>query len=151
MTEDYTSILDKTDWRKTIHKALEEAVLSIGQDEIFWYNVEQARQAMSATYPNWDASDEVKIMYNTVADKYNKGLEETLLNNKNLAYEWAFPWNKDGIMRTWKNKMYLEILQNLQNIAGRHRMLLWGTKSAPGGTLGPDSGDTDAIWDQSNP
>ena len=28
---DFTSVLDKTDWRKTIHKALEEAVLSIGK------------------------------------------------------------------------------------------------------------------------
>jgi len=145
MNDDFTSILDKTDWRKTIHKALEEAVLSIGKDEEFWYNVEQATQAMSATYPNWDANIEVKKMVDTVRRKYNKLAESWILEH---TYEWAFPWNRDGMKRKWKNTMYLEILQNLENIAGQHRMLLWGIKRAPGGSLGEM--DDNAIWDESN-
>jgi len=128
---DYTSILDKTDWRKTIHKALEEAVLSIGRDEVFWYNVEQAIQAMSATYPNWDACSEVQQMVKKVTEKYNAIAEKWVLDN---TYAWAFPWNRDKMERIWKNAMYLEILQNLQNIAGKHRMLLYGRKDTISGT-----------------
>lgn len=134
MTEDYTSILDKTDWRKTIHKALAEAVLSIGKDEDFWYNVEQAIQALSATYPNWDADVEVKKMVKEITEKHNKRAEAQLLNNRDAAREYAFPWNKDGMNRKWKNEMYQEILQNLQNIAGNHRMLLWGIADSEGVT-----------------
>ena len=127
---DYTSILDKTDWRKTIHKALEEAVLSIGKGEEFWYNVEQAIQAMSATYPNWDATTEVKKMVYEVKTRYNNEAEIWVLDH---IYEWAMQWNR-GIMETkWKNAMYMDILQHLQNIAGKHRMLLWGIKRVPTG------------------
>ena len=134
---DYTSILDKTDWRKTIHKALEDAVLSIGKGEEFWYNVEQAIQAMSATYPNWDATTEVKKMVFEVKTRYNNEAEIWVLDH---IYEWAMQWNR-GIMETkWKNAMYMDILQHLQNIAGKHRMLLWGVKKVPEGRMGPKIG-----------
>ena len=138
MPEDYTSILDKTDWRKTIHKALEEAVLSIGKDEQFWYNVEQAIQAMSATYPNWDASAEVQGMVSRIKKKYNTLAETWILDH---PYDWAFPWNQAGMKQKWKNMMYMEMLQNLENIAGQHRMLLWGIRKVPEGYM--ESSDDD--------
>jgi len=131
MPDDYTSILDKTDWRKTIHKALEDAVMSIGNNEGFWYKVERAIQALSATYPNWDADIEVKEIVQQVTHKYNKKAEEWILAH---PYEWAFPWNQDGMKKEWKNAMYLEILQNILNIAAIHRMLLWGIAESEGVT-----------------
>ena len=127
--DDFTSVLDKTDWKKVIQKSLAEAVLSLGSDEEFWYNCEQAIQAMSAVFPNWDASTEIQKMVNETVSKHNKKAEFLLLNNRDMAYQFASPWNKDAMLRTWKNAMYKEILQNLEDIAGRHRMLLYGKKN----------------------
>jgi hypothetical protein len=126
MPDDFTSIMDKADWKQTIHRCLESAVRTIGKDEEFWYNVERAIQAMSAKYPNWDAHVEVQLMVQSVIKKHDVIKTRWILSH---TYQWAFNWNRDSKERHFKNAKYLEILQNLENIAGRHRMLLWGVKS----------------------
>jgi hypothetical protein len=131
------SILDKTDWRKTIHKALEEAVLSIGT-ELFFFNVEQAAEAIKAKYPGWNASSEVEEMIERVARKHNLMAEKWILSHPT---DWAYPWNRQINLIKWKHAMYLEILQNLKDIAGEHRMLLWGIKKLPTGSM--STGDND--------
>jgi hypothetical protein len=146
MNEDFTSVLDKADWRKTIHKSLEEAVMSLGKDEQFWYATERAIQAMSATYPNWDAAEEVRKMVDTITAKHNRKAEFLLLSNRDMCYQFAFSWNRDGMTTRWKNDLYREILQELQNIAGKHRMLLWGIRKLPTGSMG--NGDTDVSGDE---
>lgn len=124
-TSDYISILDKTDWRKTIHKALEDAVLSIGKEQEFYRNVEQAIAAISATYPNWDATKEINVGVDEINKKYNNMANSWIEKNKT---KWAQPWHAEFMKIAWKDAMYLEILQFLKNNAGVHRMLLYGRK-----------------------
>jgi len=143
---DYTSILDKTDWRKTIHKALEEAVMSIGRGEEFYYNVEQAIESMKAQYPNWDATTEINKMVAEVTEKHNKIASDWIDSNPE---KWAYPWNRAMKLLEWRTAMYLEILQRLKDIAGKHRMLLWGVKRVPEGRMGPS--EEDAPGDETDP
>lgn len=147
MADDYTSILDKTDWRKTIHKALQDAVLSIGREDEFWYNVEQAIEAIKANYPNWNATLEIDEGIDCIKKKHEKAANDYMKEHK---LQMAYPWNYNRKIIEWKNAMYREILQFLKDVAGKHRMLLWGIKSTPGGTIGPGE-NVDALWDESNP
>jgi nucleotide-binding universal stress UspA family protein len=142
---DYTSILDKTDWRRTIHKALEEAVLSIGREEEFYYNVEQAIEAIKANYPNWDASTEIDAGVKKIKDRHNQNAQDWIDAHK---MQWAYPWVKNYMLLKWKDAFYREILQFLKDVAGKHRMLLWGIKSVPEGSMGVDE---DATGNESNP
>ena len=141
---DYTSILDKTDWRKTIHKALEDAVMSIGTEIEFFKNVEQAIQAMTAVYPNWDATTEINNKLKAIEEKHMKLADEYIASHK---LEWCYPWNRVIKLIEWKQAMYMEILQMLKDVAGKHRMLLWGVKSVPEGQMGPD---TDVAGNEGN-
>lgn len=126
---DYTSLLDKTDWRRTIHKALEEAVLSIGKEEEFYYNVEQAAEAIKAVYPNWDATKEIDKGMDTIANKHNIIAQQWIDKHK---LQWAYPWNRRIKKLEWKDAMYREILQFLKDVTGKHRMLLYGIQDSKG-------------------
>jgi len=143
--DDFTSILDKTDWRKTIHKALEEAVMSIGQGEPFFYNVEQAIAAIQAVYPNWDATKEINLGLKKIIEKHNLKAQIWIDAHK---IDWAYPWIKALKTLDWQTEMYMEILQFLKDVAGKHRMLLWGVKSVPEGSIGPE--DTNVSDDKVN-
>jgi len=132
---DYTSILDKTDWRRTIHRALEEAVLSIGTEEEFYYNVEQAAEAIKANYPNWDATREIETGITHIKNKHNINAQDWIDKHK---MQWAYPWTKNYMKLKWKDALYREILQFLKDVAGKHRMLLWGIRSVPEGSIGPE-------------
>jgi len=127
--DDFTSILDKTDWRKTIQKVLEEAVMSIGQGQKFFYNVEQAIMAMSAEYPNWNARKEIENGVNDIVKKYNKIAQDWIDTHKT---EWPYPWIQELKKLEWKTDMYMEILRFLLDVAGKHRMLLWGISDSKG-------------------
>ena len=129
--DDYTSILDKTDWKKTIQKALEEAVLSIGQGEIFFYNVEQAIAAIKAVYPNWDADTEIEEGIKKIQKKHNDNAQAWIDTHRR---EWAYIWTKALKVLDWQTDLYMELLQFIKNMAGKHRMLLWGIKRVDGGT-----------------
>jgi nucleotide-binding universal stress UspA family protein len=144
---DYTSILDKTDWRKTIHKALEEAVLSIGMGKIFYYRVERAIQSIKAQYPNWNATKEINEGIKKIIDKHNNIAERWIDTNR---LWWAYPWNQELKKMEWKDKMYIEILQFLLDTAGKHRMLLWGIRSVPEGSIGSEE-ITDVSRNETDP
>lgn len=133
MTDDFTSILDKTDWRKSIHKALEEATFAIGKEEEFYHKVEVAISAMKGSYPNWDANKEIDTMLFEVHSKYDKVTDDFIKKNRLF---WCYPWNKNRQKIVWQDAMYKEILEKLKNIAGEHRMLLWGVRKVPGGEMG---------------
>lgn len=128
---DYTSILDKTDWRRTIHKALEDAVLSIGKEDEFYYNVEQAAEAIKAYYPNWNATKEVEDGIKIITNKHDINAQIWIDNNR---LKWAYPWVKNEMKYRWKDAMYREILQFLKDVAGKHRMLLYGRKDTISGS-----------------
>lgn len=138
--DDFTSILDKTDWKKTIQKALEEAVLSIGQGETFFNNVEQAIAAIKAVYPNWDADTEIEEGIKKIQKKHNKKAQQWIDTHRR---EWAFHWTKALKFLDWQTDLYMELLQFIKNMAGKHRMLLWGIKKVEGGTALQDK-DVDA-------
>lgn len=137
------SILDKTDWRKPIQLHLTEAVRSIGREDEFFYNVERALQTVKAEYPNWNATVEVDNMVKRIEDKYDFIITDWIQNHE---WQWGFPWVRASKWIDWKTKMYREILQELMNIVGKHRMLLWGIKSVKRGTqMGLNGDSTDEI------
>jgi len=127
---EFTSVLDKADWRKSIHKALENATFSIGRQEEFYYAVEVCIGALRGVYPNWNASKEIDEMVDRVNKKYNKFAEEWILEHPN---EWAYPWNRETQKLKWKDNMYGEILKELKDFAGKNRMLLFGRKKTQSG------------------
>ena len=128
---DYTSVMDKTDWKRVIQETLDRAVNSIGvgSEETFYQNVEQAIAALSATYPNWDAYEEVKKGVKAIKDEYRVRKEQWIEEHRTY---YALPWNRGIADYRWDDSMYLDILDFLKNLAGRHRMLLYGKKKELG-------------------
>ena len=121
MEETTASLLDKTDWRKTLHKKLEDCVDAEGT-EYYFHAVKSLISAASATYPGWDAKASIKkqikkteIYYNTYWDKW---LEYNPTARRTRKY------------KKYKKLYYLaykEIFEFIKDMYGRKRMLLWGS------------------------
>lgn len=124
---EFTSVMDKTDWKRVIQETLDKAVTSIGmgKEEDFYQAVEQAVSALASEYPNFDAAKEVGAGVKEIKDKYFKMKQEWIEDHRTF---YAYPWNRGIIDYRFNDSMYLDILDFLKNYSGRHRMLLYGKK-----------------------
>ena len=126
------SFLDKTDWRITIHRKLEACVNAEGT---LYYpkTVKSLVSAVSATYPGWDAKEQIK----------NKQLElENIYNNR-----WDVWLEDHNTARKWQKyikykELYYsfckDIYEYIKDMCATKRMLLWGSKKKHGGTPSRD-------------
>lgn len=137
MPED-VSVLDKTDWRDTIHKTLERAVFQIGHGDTFVRSVETAIEAIVSDYPGWNAVTEVNKIVASTVKKYETMLDRDIMTNH--IRDWQYPWVKVLVITKYQNAMYREILREVKNVAGRRRMLLWGVRHTVKGRQMSDDG-----------
>jgi len=126
----FASILDKTDWRDTIKNSLTNCVKSIAVPEDFIKNVKGAIKAVGATYPGWDAYDEVNENVNRITEKWEQKKIEFFLENKNYWFKKYL--RRKTLLKIEYNK-YEEVFDYLKNLTGSHRMLLYGLKQKTSG------------------
>lgn len=135
--ESTASFLDKTDWRKTIHKLLENAVAAKGT--IYYsYAVDRLIDAVAAEYPGFNAELEIRTTLDRLEKKYSY-LEHLWLElnpTKRKAQKYIFK-------KKLKTQLSHDMYEFIKNLCARKRMLLWGTKKIEGGTQieyveGPD-------------
>lgn len=122
--------LDKTDWRKTIHKKLEECVNMEGTRPGYKHAVKKLISAVAADYPGFDA----KEIINTEIEKIKKK-HDAIANrwiNKNPT-RWAYPWIQWEKETKWELSLYKEIFEFIKDLCAKRRMLLWGAKVTAGG------------------
>lgn len=124
------SFLDKTDWRRTIHRCLEECVK---YEETIKYPqaVKSLVSAFAATYPGFDAKTLVEQAIYRLKVKYS------ILTIKFIAKHpdyWYHPGKRMMIEPEMINSYYKEIFEFIKNLAAEKRMLLWGIKKVGGGT-----------------
>jgi len=124
------SFLDKTDWRKTIHRCLEECVRD---EETVRYPqaVKSLVSAFSATYPGFDASILVKREIYRLKVKYRILVIKFVAKNPDY---WFHPGKRMMVEPEMINSYYKEIFEYIKNLAAEKRMLLWGIKKVGGGT-----------------
>lgn len=124
------SILDKTDWRRTIHKCLEACVMEEGS---IWYpkKVNSLDAAVSAKYPGFDAKKEITSEKKKLEDKWNKIANDWIDENPT---QWAYPWIKWEKTTEWTMKYSKELFEFIKDLLAKKRILLWGIRQTPGGT-----------------
>jgi len=121
------SFLDKTDWRKTIHRALEDCVRAEGTP-YYCSRVKSLVSAFAAEYPNFDAKRLVLNKKIELEYKYST-LERSWLRLNSGKRRWQKYWYHQHLM----NCLCHDIFDFIKNLCARKRMLLWGTKSIGGG------------------
>ena len=116
------SFLDKTDWRKTIHKSLEDCVRAEGT--IFYTRrVKSLISAFAAPYPNFNARKLVEERLNHLEDKYSE-LEIQWLNVNATARREQKRKKKQELTSCLCHDMF----DFIKDLCATKRMLLWGTK-----------------------
>uniref|UniRef100_A0A6M3M1Y5 Uncharacterized protein n=1 Tax=viral metagenome TaxID=1070528 RepID=A0A6M3M1Y5_9ZZZZ len=128
MEESTASFLDKTDWRITIHRKLEACVDAEGT-EYYPKTVKSLISAVGATYPGWDAKEEIRIERAQVSKKYYYAWVNWLDDNPT-----AKKTKKYHIKKLLYHMEYKEIFEFIKNRCASKRMMLWGSKKIPGGT-----------------
>lgn len=128
--DELASILDKTDWRKTIQHALEHMVYSRGTLG-YTHAVRLAIAALAITYPNWDAYNTIHMEINKIIRKKKLELKIWVIEHR---IELAYPWYRKIESINWEQALCDEISDYLLNTAGLKRMLLYGIKQHHGGT-----------------
>lgn len=127
-TESTASFLDKTDWRKTIHKELEAAVEAKGTP---WYRhrIDSLIDAVAAEYPGFNAEKEIREKLERLETKYTEAEKLWLkLNSTNRrAQKWLYH-------KHLRDALCHDMFEFIKNLCARKRMLLWGTKKIEGGT-----------------
>lgn len=124
------SFLDKTDWRKTIHRCLEDCVKA---EETMSYPqaVKSLVSAFAATYPGFDAKILVNKEIYRLKIKYR--IKAIVFLNEHPDY-WFHPGKRMLVEPEMINNYYKEIFEFIKNLAAEKRMLLWGIKKISGGT-----------------
>lgn len=125
--ESTASFLDKTDWRKTIHRELEMCINAKGT---FYYrkHIDSLIDSVAAEYPNFDAKQQILKQLDELEKKYD--------------YAWEL-WLKLNPTKR-RNQKYIKKLQLqeslchdmfefIKNLCAKKRMLLWGHKKISGG------------------
>lgn len=122
------SFLDKTDWRVTLHRKLEACVDAEGT-VYYRRRVKSLISAASAQYPGWNAEKEIKDYIIICENEYNKLWDDWLENNLTKS-----KWQKYNYNKHLDYMIHRDIFTFIKNMCARKRMLLWGSKSIPGGT-----------------
>jgi hypothetical protein len=125
-----TSVLDKLDWRKEIHRHLARCIDARGTNN-YIHEMERTIAAIAANYSGWDAYDEIHKEIKIIEDRHNEKCNEWIEKN---ASEWGLPWIRVNKAIGWKREFCDEVFDYLKNLAAFKRMLLWGVRTTPGGT-----------------
>jgi len=132
MTDETTaSFLDKTDWRLTLHRKLEDCVNAEGT-HAYPSRVKSLISAASATYPGWDAQQEIQTEIQRLEKKYSSLLDNWLESNHTKRR-----WQKYSYKKNIHMLLHKDIFEFIKNMCARKRMLLWGHKKVGGGTQIP--------------
>jgi len=125
--ESTASFLDKTDWRKTIHRKLESCIDASGQ---YWYpfRLDSLIDAVSAEYPGFDAESEITKVYDILNVKYNTAWDRWLEINATKS-----KWQKRKYRKFLHYHFCHDMFEFIKNLCAKKRMLLWGTKKTKGG------------------
>jgi len=124
------SFLDKTDWRKSIHKCLDACVFAEGT---IYYpkKVQSLVSAVAAPFPNFNAKKEIDTFIEKTNKYYTKKIEEFI--DKYPDY-WIHPGKRLTVEPDIVNSYYKDIFEFIRDLLARKRMLLWGARRTPGGT-----------------
>jgi hypothetical protein len=123
------SFIDKTDWRKTIHRKLEACVDAEGT-LIYPQRVKSLISAVAAEYPGFNAATLIETKFRQLEIKWNN-IANTWINEN--PSQWAYPWVKWEKTVEWMMGFYKEIFEYIKNLCASKRMLLWGIKKITGG------------------
>lgn len=134
IVEKLASVLDKTDWRKTIHKLLENCVKYKGT-QAYGNAVERLIEGIGAEYPGWNAYKLINEKVSEIENKYKEMINKWINENK---IEWGYPWVKVQKSIDWKTEFYDEVFDYVKNLVASKRMLLYGVRSISGGSEMPD-------------
>lgn len=131
MDDSSASFLDKTDWRITLHRKLEDCVNAEGS---LWYikRVQSLISAYSASYPNWDAKGDLENKIRELETEYTVEWEKWLKKNST-----AKRWVKYNTKLSFRIQLHKDIFEYIKNTCASRRMLLWGHKRIGGGTQIP--------------
>jgi len=125
-----TSVLDKTDYRKTIHKCLEACIFAEGK--IGYPNtVKSLYSCVSATYPGFNAKKIIEEFIVQLKVKYRLKTEEIILKNPDY---WFHPGKRAMIEPDLRNAYYKELFEFIKNLLAKKRILLYGSRKVRGGS-----------------
>ena len=123
------SILDKTDWRKTIHRCLEECVKAEGT--IYYrHAVKSLISAVSANFPGFDAKSMIEAEIFNIKKQYTLWAVDFMIKNPDY---WFHPIKRKIIETKLINNYYKDIFEYIKNLLAERRILLYGVKHLPGG------------------
>lgn len=135
MNENYNeiqtaSILDKTDWRKSIHRYLDYCIITEGT--VFYPGaVNRLKSAVATEFPNWDAKKYINKHIEKLKVIYRAEIKKSV--ERNPEY-WIHPGKRLTIEPDIINEFYKDIFDYIMDLLAKKRMLLWGVKKTPGGT-----------------
>jgi len=129
--ESTASFLDKTDWRLTLHRKLEDCVNAEGTHQ-YPLRVKSLISAVSAEYPNWDARTDVTNEIEKLKEHYSIQHDNWLHDNPTKSR-----WQKYNYKHMLYVMLHKDIFEFIKNMCAKKRMLLWGTKKIGGGTQIP--------------
>lgn len=129
-----SSILDKTDWRKTIHKCLENCVISEGTVH-YPKAVKSLISAVSANYPGFNARSIINKYIHYLKIKY--AIKTLRIVDLQPDY-WFHPGKRQLIEPSIINAYYKELFEYVKNLLAKKRILLYGSRKLSGGKQMPD-------------
>jgi hypothetical protein len=129
-----SSILDKTDYRKTIHKCLEKCIFAEGRVN-YPETVKSLVSCVSANYPGFPAKTIIDKQIVKLKLKYREKTIEFV--KKNPDY-WFHPGKRAIIEPELRNEYYKELFEYIKNLLAYKRILLYGSRKTHGGTQMPD-------------
>jgi len=127
MVEGPASALDKTDWRATIHRKLEDCVNAEGTPH-YPSSVKSLISAFSTLYPGWNAKQTVNSKIKELETHYSNIWDNWIESNHTKRR-----WQKYKYKRSLYTRLHKDIFEFIKDLCGGRRMLLWGVRHTPGG------------------
>ncbi len=121
------SVLDKTDWRKTIQQCLEHCVTTMGTLD-FPKAVRSVKSAVAARFPGFNAEILIDTMMQALELKYE--LKKAIWTINNQTEHW---WNKKLQYQKFNMEKDEEMFTYIKNLLAERRILLYGIKETIGG------------------
>lgn len=123
------SILDKTDWRKTIHRCLETCVKCEGTLR-YPQVVKSLVSAVSAEYPGFDAKKMIDKEVSELKHEYSIEIKRYFFDNPDW---WYHPLKRKFIEPKIINSYYKDVFEFVKNMLAHKRILLYGVRKTHGG------------------
>lgn len=127
------SILDKTDWRRTIHTSLENCVKSEGTYPHFIRAVQRMISVVGAPYPGFDAKKIIIAEQRRLKKNYQNQWDTWI-----TEHETSRRRVKERQKKKLSMEEHYELYVFVRDLLARKRILLYGTRQISGGTQAPD-------------